>query len=378
MKNKLPRLSFALLLGLSLPLIAHNKLVTAANDPYAVVPSSPTTVPTVLVAAPAITTPPTATEAAVSAGKKPVGDELITQASAQLEQRISIAARLRHQTMLPGKPLIYGIGSYWQQGTGEGLRVRLELQIAGQEASVLQVSDSRFLWVERRLPIGRSVTRLDLRQLRADTLLSGSQLSELQPGNINWMSAQSDLISHSGGLPSMLWALSENFTFLPPQPMRVAAEGESGKQTTSMPYFAVVGHWRPERLARLLRPVVTTETPTDGNSPINTAKLPERLPEEILILFGQTDLFPYRIEYRKLETPIAANQAGAAIPYQLSSRPMVVLEFTDVRFDIPTDTGQFIYTPGDTEWVDQTTAVLEKLRHKRNEQIAGRTAAPVK
>jgi hypothetical protein len=289
---------------------------------------------------------------------------------------VSVAARLRHQATLPGRPLIYGIGSYWQQGTADELRVRFELQIAGQEASVLQVSDSRFLWVERRLPTGRTVTRLKLYQLRSDPLLSGSQIGDIQPGNASWMTSQTDLIGHSGGLPSLLGAFSESFTFLPPQPMHLSIKDDSGKETSSIPFFAVVGHWRPDRLAKLLPG--NLEGQGKPPTPAAAAMIPARLPQEVLILFGQADLFPYRIEYRQLETPIAANQAGAAIPYQLSANPMVVLEFADVRFDIPTDINQFNYSPGDAEWTDQTTAVLERLRQLREAQLAGRAVAPLK
>jgi hypothetical protein len=80
----------------------------------------------------------------------------------------------------------------------------------------------------------------------------------------------------------------------------------------------------------------------------------------VLILVGQADLFPYRIEYRRLET--APN--GPPIPYQLSANPMVVLEFIDVVFDTPIATGQFDYTPGDAEWTDQTATILHRLRQQ--------------
>ena len=80
-----------------------------------------------------------------------VGDKLLVQAATMLERRASVSARLRHQAFLRGNQ-IYGIGSYWQQGSGAELRVRLELQIAGQEASLLQISNSRFLWIDRHLP----------------------------------------------------------------------------------------------------------------------------------------------------------------------------------------------------------------------------------
>jgi hypothetical protein len=297
-----------------------------------------------------------------------VGDQLILQAAAQLERRESASARLRYQLFLGGKHL-YGLGSYWQKGTGDELRVRLELQIAGQEANLLQVSNSRFLWVERRLPVGRTVTRLNLGHLRADAAANELQWSDIRPGNASWTSTPPELIAHSGGLPSLLTALSESFTFLPPQTMRLASRSESGQQTTSTPLFAVVGHWRKEKLAKLL-----AIDPASGDQ----RPLPERLPAEVLILVGQADLFPYRLEYRKLETPTAENQAGAAIPYQLSGNPMVVLEFTDIAFDVPIEAGQFNYTPGDAEWTDQTAAVLEQLRAAREQQVAARAGTHVK
>jgi hypothetical protein len=91
------------------------------------------------------------------------------------------------------------------------------------------------------------------------------------------------------------------------------------------------------------------------------------------LLVGQADLFPYRIEYRRLETPLAASHDTAPIPYQLSPNPLVVLELTDVAFDVPIAAGQFDYAPGDADWVDQTAAVLERLRSKREQQLATRT-----
>ncbi len=300
------------------------------------------------------------------------GNELLSQAAAQLERRASVSARLRHQVFLRGKQL-YGLGSYWQQGMGDDLRVRLELQIAGQEAALLQVSNSRHLWVERRLPTGRTVTRLDLRQLRADAMLGGSHLDAIQPGNASWASAPPELIAHSGGLPSLLAALGESFSFLPPQAMRLAAPADNSSQATSLPVWAIVGHWRTEKLAELLSSHAEASDDAEAAQP----SIPSRLPEEVLILVGQADLFPYRIEYRKLETPIAAIRSGMSIPYQLSANPIVMLELSDVAFDVSVETGQFDYAPGDVEWTDQTASVLQRLRQQR-EQVATRPAAPRK
>jgi hypothetical protein len=320
-----------------------------------------TAAPTPLVAAP--------TAPAASPAQAPSGDDLLKRAASQLERRASVTARLRHQVAVNGQQL-FGVGSYWQQGSGEELKVRLELQIAGQDAQLLQVSNSRFFWVDRHLPTGRTVTRFDLRQLRADPSISPPELDKLDPGKANWSSIQPLLLAHSGGLPSLLASLSESFNFLPPQTMRLAMEPPVSTQPTNVPVYAIVGQWKPEKLAALIAKV---EEPGKENAPSKKAKpvkIPERLPQEVLLLVGQADLFPYRIEYRQLETPVATNGDGPPIPYQLSVHPLVVLEMSDVVFDAPIPSGQFDYTPGDADWVDQTASLIERFRKQRQAQVA--------
>jgi hypothetical protein len=304
-----------------------------------------------------------------------VGDRLLMQASTQLERRASVSARLRHQVAIASQQL-YGVGSYWQQGSGEDLKVRLELQIAGQDAQLLQVCNSRFVWVDRTLPTGRAISRIDLRQLRADPSLAASNLNDIKPGEANWSSLQSELTAYTGGLPTLLAALSQNFTFLPPQAMRLAIAPPLAPEPTNLPVFAVVGHWKPERLATLLSKTQTAAA--DNQPPAAGSKhdklLPERMPEEVLLLVGQADLFPYRIEYRRLETPQIVGGDGATIPYQLSAHPMVVLELSEVVFDTPVAPAQFDYAPGNADWVDQTTVILQRLRQQHQAQVATRAA----
>lgn len=328
----------------------------------------------IVVFAMAMTAPPSARVAGAESptpqnGSRPIqpspGDKLLVQAANQLERRASLSARLRHQIFL-GDNSLYGVGSYWQQGSGDELRVRLELQIAGQNASLLQISNSRFLWIDRQLPTGRNVSRIDLRQLRADPILSAVNLDELEPGSAGWSSVPAELFAHCGGLTSLLASLSENFSFLPPQAMRLAAQAPKGSQPANVPVFAVVGHWKPEKLASLL---------SLNSQPSTLNNLPDRIPQEVLLLVGQADMFPYRIEYRRLETPLAANRDATPIPYQLSTNPLVVLELADVAFDVPIAPGQFDYTPGDADWVDQTTALLERLRRQRDVKLAERARA---
>jgi len=315
-----------------------------------------------------------------SAIETPPGDQLLLQVAAHLERRASVSAKLRHQVSLAGQQL-YGVGSYWQQGSGEELKVRLELQIAGQESQLLQVCNSRHVWVDRKLPTGRHVTRIDLRQLRADPSLAAPDLNDVKPGQANWSPLQSDLIAYSGGLPSLISSLSENFSFLPPQAMRLAMTPPLTSEPTNVPVFAVVGHWRPERLSAILsrtQPLVSDSDGTavaDGN-PSPSSKIPERIPREVLLLVGQSDMFPYRIEYRGLETPDAVGDDGPAIPYQLSVHPIVVLELSEIVFDAQIPPGQFDFIiPGDADIIDQTSAILDRMRQEHQQQVATRNEA---
>jgi len=308
------------------------------------------------------------------------GNDLLVQAANQLERRASVSARLRHQLAVGGQEL-YGVGSYWQQGSGDELKIRLELQIAGQEAKLLQVSNSRFLWIDRRLPTGRSITRFDLRQLRADPSLAPPDLDKLDPGKANWSTVQSMLTAHSGGLPSLLAALGENFSFLPPQAMRLAIEPAGGDaQPTTVPVWAVVGQWKPEKLAELLTKEEETTAASDAprksktrSKPQKSCSLPDRLPQEVLLLVGQADLFPYRVEYRNLETPVTTGSEGPPIPYQLSVHPLVVLELSDVVFDATLADGQFDFDAGGADWVDQTAVLLERLHRDQQAKVATRS-----
>jgi hypothetical protein len=305
----------------------------------------------------------------------PPGNRLLMQAAAQLDRRASVSAKLRHQIAIGGAQL-YGVGSYWHLGSGEEFKMRLELQIAGQEATLLQVCNSRFSWIDRRLPTGRSVVRIDLRQLRADPSLVSTNLNDIRPGEANWSTTLPEMASFTGGLPSMLSSLQQNFAFLPPQAMRLTVPTSANEEPTSVPVWAVVGQWKPEKLAALLSKTqdVAGQPPADPSKLLHK-KLPERMPEEVLLLVGQADKFPYRIEYRKLETPQALSTDGPSIPYQLSVHPMIVLEYSDVVFDTPIAAGQFDYAPGDADFDDQTTAILERLRQQQQSQVATRPAA---
>ena len=290
-------------------------------------------------------------------------------------RRASIATRLQYNVSVGGQTL-KGFGSYWQQGHGDELKIRLEL-VAAQDVKLIQVCNSQFLWIDRRLPTGRTVTRYRLYQLRVDPSLQPPGFDKLDPGKANWSAIQPLLTAHSGGLPSLLAALRANFSFRPPQPMQLALAQPNGAPDLKVPVFATVGQWKPEKLAALL--AKNDGETSDDSAPQKSKsgkskRIPARMPEEVLLLVGQSDLFPYRIEYRKLETPVVTNDNGPPIPYQLSVHPLVVVELSDVVFDAPIAAGQFDYAPGDANWVDQTASLLDRLRRERQAQVATRNS----
>lgn len=136
----------------------------------------------------------------------------------------------------------------------------------------------------------------------------------------------------------------------PPQPL----EGIS----QALPVFAVVGRWKPEVLALFLPPGKFVES------------LPERLPQEVLLLFGQADLFPYRIEFRKILAPPAGASTAQSNAYQLSGDPLTLLELSAVSFDSQVPAGQFDFAPGDANWDDLTAEYIEALRKQREQRTA--------
>jgi hypothetical protein len=289
----------------------------------------------------------------------PPGDRLVVQAMNYLERRGSVTARLAHQIHLNASHFT-GTGGYWQQGSGDALRVRMELVFNEHNARLLQVTDGSFLWVDQQLPTGRNVSRINLDQIRAETSAAAAGGgTNLGPGEASWSPLEPELSAHAGGLPSLLVALSKNFSFLPPQAMRLDLAGSGGGEAAKIPVFAVVGHWKPERLRALV-----PQPPADESAaaPSGPPAIPARIPQEVLLLVGQTDLFPYRVEFRRLEAPAAVDQKGAVIPYQISTRPIAVLSFSDVTFDTPIANGQFDYNAGDVDWTDRTAERLERLR----------------
>jgi hypothetical protein len=309
---------------------------------------------------------PSAAPAAIASIAAPVpvqptvGDQLVQQARTQLERRVSVTARLRHQISLGGRQLA-GFGGYWQQGRGENLHMRLELKFFNDETALLQISNGRFLWADQRLPAGRSISRLDLRKVRSEMSNPDDELNDLASGQTTIPVSEPEPLIRYGGLPTLLGSLSDCFAFSPPQSMRWTPAPPLEGQPGSLSVYAILGRWKPDKLAHYL---------SEGDK---SAELPERLPREVLVLLGQTDLFPYRIEFRKQLSPLgSAANGGPVPPFQLTRDPLLLVELSAVTFDSQIAASQFDFSPGEAEWDDRTAECIEAMRLRNQTRTAKR------
>lgn len=248
---------------------------------------------------------------------------LIREAVQQLERHTSIAADIRHEIDLFGQRLS-GSGAYWEHRMAGDPRTRLELKIRVGDAtsSLLQVCDGTHLWTYRKLLDEPTLSQVDV-ALAADRL----RRAATAPGR-----SHGATLPGLGGLSRILRGLEGAFEFTSPE------QGHWGKE--KRPVWRLVGRWKRSWLSRLL-------PGADEKTPVDLSRLPEHLPDHVVVLLGQSDLFPYRIEYRR--------QSGS------DSRPLVTMQWYDVQLNAPVDPNRFIYHPGDLKPVDRTQEFLDSL-----------------
>jgi hypothetical protein len=265
----------------------------------------------------------------------PDGQSLLSQAVAQLTSLPALDAKLRQKTQLFGHE-VTGSGTYLQSQSQRGLLLRLELklQVGDQQSSLQQVCDGRFLWIRRDVASGASLGRVDMDRIRE--AIRTSERPTWADASTNWLAV--------GGLAQLLAALAENFQFSTPQAVR------SEKASV----WVVDGRWKPDKLAELLpdqREKILSGQPAD------LARLSVQLPTDVRVVLGQTDLLPYRIEYRRVESGRNQSTGDGRV-----SQPMVVLEILEIQRPEVLDEGLFSYQPGNQEVVDYTDLYLQALK----------------
>jgi hypothetical protein len=260
----------------------------------------------------------------------PAGDEIVASALAALARHSSIQARLRHRCELFGQQ-VTGSGTYLQGPTTANL-VRLELQMnLGQQAStLLQVCDGTQLWTHRDVLGNQRLWMIDLARVQEAREKAGRPPIAPMPTNLGL-----------GGLPQLLYGLKDAMQFSRVQPARVG----------NMPAWAVEGTWKPLKLVFML-PDQLKEIA--DQKPIDLSKLPEHMPDHVVLYLGRDDSFPYRVEYRR--------EAGLKDPPRTTGpgrgKALVTLELYEVTIGGAIDPAAFTYQPGDKAVIDETEAYL--------------------
>jgi len=244
-----------------------------------------------------------------------------------LGRRRSVSAQIRQEVELFGQRLV-GSGSYLELHTDRARLSRLEarIQIGEQTGSLVQVCDGEDLWTHRRLLDDGKLDRVDLSRVERALEKAGRSGEEPLPG----------YLGNLCGLSRLLGSLKRDFVFSTAQP------GLWGPE--ERPVWRLSGGWTPERLAEILPD--QKETITRGEQP-DLSGLPQPLPEEVVLLLGQADLFPYRVEFHR---------SGGS-----GRRMLVTMDLYDVAFDSPVDPASFRYAPGDMGYADRTREAIESL-----------------
>lgn len=268
----------------------------------------------------------------VPAGGPPGGidaEQLLDRAILALDQYPAVFARVRQRTQLFGQQVL-GSGLY-EQGPAASQLTRLELKlvVADQVSSLQQVCDGQFLWTRRELLANTSLSRVELKGVE-DAI---ADLPEVPAGQ-----GRRPLGFGAGGLPRLLRQLQAAFNFEEIQAVRVGelkAWQIEGRWTTAM-----LGQLLPEQQEKL----------TAGKAP-NLKKLPDQAPDRVLVYLGQSDLFPYRLDFRR-QVPNQVHVGRGQDDDR--DRSLQAWEFYNVRLNGRVNPLSFIYDPGDEPFEDET------------------------
>jgi hypothetical protein len=241
----------------------------------------------------------------------PAAGQLIDQAHALLSRRYSIVAKIRHRAFLFDRELI-GVGEYYQGPAASRLmRLELRMQVGRRIVQQLQVNDGRHLWTATQYEAEPELERIDVDRALKAGLAAGMTGPEAA------------ITLGMGGVGRLLEMLRKDFDFT--ESFRSELDG--------LPVYGITGRWKPPTFITLGIP--------------SAEKLRPHVPDQVTIYLGCDDLFPYRIDYSR--TPPVAKGGEAAAP-----RPLLKMEFFEVRFNAPLDETLFEFEPGKRLFVDRT------------------------
>jgi hypothetical protein len=265
------------------------------------------------------------------------GPQLLEQVVERISTYGTVSAKIRHRSQLFGQKLV-GTGTYLQSRLDQRLQVRLSLSVktADRVVSLRHVSDGRILWMYDNLEGRPRLSRVDLLRLQQ---AAAEYRAEPMP------------ILLGGGLQQLLGSLQANFLPAAPQPLIFQ----------DVPVWAIALRWNPAELARYW-PETKPQGDQDG---VLTERLPAHVPDRVLLLVGQDDLFPYHIDFRR---SVADEVSSFGTPGgSTASRSLTTMELFEVQFNAPLDPMLFVYQSGSLEIDDRTDEYLSQMRQARRQ-----------
>lgn len=278
-------------------------------------------------------TPAPAPPAAQPITGAPTGDALVDAATKSLANQVSIALKFRLETNLFGEQFI-GAGTYLQTTSASRLwRLELLLRDGDEQSFYQQVCDGATLWFHQRVGELQELRIIELNRAK-QSILAGSEDTGSPP--IDW---------GAGGLPQMLASLRESFVFEKPRAGKVGEERA----------WRLRGRWRPEYLAALLP---DQKGAILRGEKAKFDKLPEHIPDEVILDLRAADLFPLRVEYRR--KPVLRFYEKLYRDDKPVS--LTVLELFDIRLGMPIDPKKFEWRSGNIDVIDHTPEHVDDVQ----------------
>lgn len=281
----------------------------------------------------------------VSRSRMPDPQQLLAGSARMIARQKSIVAKVRHRATIYDRELI-GSGEYAQgPELARLLRYQLRTQVDTHVVEMLQVADGRHLWISTQLKDEPEIVRVDIDRVLAAT----------DPKTAGEPAGDPNRQLGLGGLSQLLAAIERDFEF----------NTVFRSQLGGLAVYGIEGRWKPAALTAF-DAVAPKKGKTDSAAEQSkTENFRQHVPDRVVLFLGIDDLFPYRIEYRRA-TPAKPTEGdspqNAGVLAGDPSKPLLVLEFFEVQFDVPLEERLFQFTPGTRRWAD----ITEKFLAARN------------
>jgi hypothetical protein len=185
------------------------------------------------------------------------------------------------------------------------------------------------LWVYRLQGDHPELTRIDVAEI--------NRASQLRRGQSLWPPL--------AGLAKLLGGLRADFDF---------GAVEDFRLPQWPPLWKLRGRWKREQLARMLP---AQSAAIAAGKAADLTKLPEQVPDQVVLYVGQENAFPYRLEYRHT-LPGGSPAPGGDSPSTL----LMAMRLADEALGVPIAPVRFSYNPpADIPYADQTNEWLGRF-----------------